>query len=42
MVMGLQQGMSLPSIPTKITLGAGLLNPEIADAATVFASPVLS
>jgi DICT domain-containing protein len=42
MVMGLQQGMSLPSIPTRITLGAGLLNPEVADAATVFASPVRS
>ncbi len=42
MVMGLQQGMSLPSIPTRITLGAGLLNPEVADAATVFASPARS
>lgn len=39
MVMGLQQGLSLPSIPTKITLGAGLLNPEVADPATVFSSP---
>ncbi|MFH7241441.1 MAG: DICT sensory domain-containing protein [Spirulina sp.] len=42
MVMGLQQGMSLPSIPTRITLGAGLLNPEVADATTVFASPAFS
>ncbi len=39
MVMGLQQGMSLPTLPTRITLGAGLLNPEVADATTVFASP---
>lgn len=38
LVMGLQQGMSLPTIPTKITLGAGLLNPEIADPTTVFAT----
>lgn len=38
-VMGLQQGMSLPTLPTRITLGAGLLNPEVADATTVFASP---
>ncbi len=29
MVMGLQQGMSLPAIPTKITLGSGLLNPDL-------------
>jgi DICT domain-containing protein len=29
MVNGLQQGMSLPTIPTKMTLGAGLLNPEV-------------
>ncbi|MEO1067582.1 MAG: DICT sensory domain-containing protein [Cyanobacteria bacterium J06638_6] len=29
MVMGLQQGMSLPTIPTKITLGSGLLNPDL-------------
>ncbi len=29
MVKGLQQGLSLPSIPLKISLGAGLLNPEI-------------
>lgn len=29
MVRGLQQGLSLPSIPTKITLASGLLNPEI-------------
>lgn len=38
MVMGLQQGMSLPSIPTKITLGSGLLNPDIADSNSVFSS----
>ncbi|QQE64462.1 metal-dependent phosphohydrolase [Leptolyngbya sp. BL0902] len=38
LVMGLQQGMSLPTIPTKITLGAGLLNPELADPRTVFAA----
>jgi DICT domain-containing protein len=36
MVMGLQQGMSLPTIPTRVTLGAGLLNPDVADPATVF------
>ncbi|MBD2232711.1 DICT sensory domain-containing protein [Phormidium tenue] len=36
MVMGLQQGMSLPTIPTKITLGSGLLNPDVADQASVF------
>ncbi|NJL45889.1 MAG: metal-dependent phosphohydrolase [Leptolyngbyaceae cyanobacterium SM2_3_12] len=29
MVMGLQQGMSLPAIPSKITLGAGLLDPDL-------------
>ena len=29
MVKGLQQGLSLPSIPLKISLGAGLLNPEV-------------
>ncbi len=40
LVMGLQQGMSLPAIPTRISLGAGLLNPEIADPTTVFAAPV--
>lgn len=40
LVMGLQQGMSLPAIPTKISLGAGLLNPEIADPTTVFATPI--
>lgn len=39
MVMGLQQGMSLPTLPTRITLGVGLLNPEVADATTVFAQP---
>ncbi|WP_035985831.1 DICT sensory domain-containing protein [Leptolyngbya sp. KIOST-1] len=38
MVMGLQQGMSLPTIPAKITLGAGLLDPDIADQATGFGS----
>lgn len=38
MVMGLQQGMSLPTIPTKITLGSGLLNPDVADQASVFPS----
>ncbi|HSM82752.1 MAG TPA: DICT sensory domain-containing protein [Nodosilinea sp.] len=38
MVMGLQQGMSLPTIPTRITLGAGLLNPDVADSSTVFPS----
>ncbi|WP_346292218.1 DICT sensory domain-containing protein [Sphaerothrix gracilis] len=27
-VRGLQQGLSLPSIPTKITMGAGLLHPD--------------
>jgi DICT domain-containing protein len=37
MVMGLQQGLSLPTIPTKITLGSGLLNPDVADPSTVFA-----
>lgn len=36
MVMGLQQGMSLPTIPTKIILGSGLLNPDVADQASVF------
>ncbi|HIK44211.1 MAG TPA: metal-dependent phosphohydrolase [Leptolyngbyaceae cyanobacterium M65_K2018_010] len=30
LVMGLQQGMSLPTIPTKITLGAGLLSSDLA------------
>lgn len=38
MVMGLQQGMSLPTIPTKITLGSGLLNPDVADQTSVFPS----
>ncbi len=38
MVMGLQQGMSLPMIPTKITLGAGLLNPDLDDQAPLFQS----
>jgi DICT domain-containing protein len=31
MVKGLQQGLSLPTLPTKITLGAGLLDPDVAD-----------
>lgn len=31
MVMGLQQGMSLPTIPTRITLGAGLLTSALDD-----------
>lgn len=31
MIKGLQQGMSLPTLPTKITLGSGLLDPEAAD-----------
>ncbi len=39
MVLGLQQGMSLPTIPTKITLGSGLLNPDVADQASVFSAP---
>jgi hypothetical protein len=29
MVAGLQQGLSLPTIPTKITLTSGLLNPDV-------------
>ncbi|MDA0269207.1 MAG: DICT sensory domain-containing protein [Cyanobacteria bacterium] len=29
MVKGLQQGLSLPTIPLKVSLGAGLLNPEV-------------
>jgi DICT domain-containing protein len=29
MVKGLQQGLSLPSIPLKVSLGAGLLNPDV-------------
>ena len=29
MVKGLQQGLSLPAIPVKISMGAGLLNPEV-------------
>ena len=32
LVAGLQQGLSLPTIPMKMTLSAGLLNPEVADA----------
>jgi DICT domain-containing protein len=31
MVTGLQQGLSLPTLPTKITLGAGLLDPEVTE-----------
>ena len=31
LVTGLQQGLSLPTIPMKMTLGTGLLNPEVAD-----------
>ena len=31
LVTGLQQGLSLPTIPVKMTLSAGLLNPEVAD-----------
>ncbi|MGB5973642.1 MAG: DICT sensory domain-containing protein, partial [Nodosilinea sp.] len=38
MVMGLQQGISMPTIPTKISLGVGLLNPDVADQAPVFPS----
>jgi hypothetical protein len=37
-VMGFQQGMNLPTIPTKITLGAGLLNPDLDDYLAVFPS----
>lgn len=33
MVVGLQQGLSLPTIPTKITLTSGLLNPDVEPAA---------
>ncbi|MEL6383034.1 MAG: DICT sensory domain-containing protein [Cyanobacteria bacterium J06626_18] len=29
MVKGLQQGLSLPAIPVKISMGAGLLSPEV-------------
>jgi DICT domain-containing protein len=39
MVMGLQQGMSLPTIPTKITLGAGLLNPDLIDSDSASPTP---
>lgn len=38
MVKGLQQGLSLPTIPVKISLGSGLLSPEI-DAWDTSASP---
>ncbi|NJL48507.1 MAG: metal-dependent phosphohydrolase, partial [Leptolyngbyaceae cyanobacterium SM2_5_2] len=39
MVLGLQQGMGLPTLPTKMTLGSGLLNPDLADQDTVFQPP---
>jgi hypothetical protein len=35
MVKGLQQGLSLPTLPTKVTLGSGLIDPEVADSSTV-------
>lgn len=35
-VMGLQQGMGLPTPPPRITLGAGGIDPAVADPATVF------
>lgn len=35
MVMGLQQGLSLPTIPSKITLGTGLLDPDMVDQSPV-------
>jgi DICT domain-containing protein len=31
LVTGLQQGLSLPTIPLKMTLSTGLLNPEVSD-----------
>ena len=31
LVTGLQQGLSLPTIPMKMTLSSGLLNPEVAE-----------
>ncbi len=31
LVTGLQQGLSLPTIPLKMSMGTGLLNPEVAD-----------
>lgn len=31
LVTGLQQGLSLPTIPLKMTMSTGLLNPEVAD-----------
>lgn len=31
LVTGLQQGLSLPTIPVKMTLSSGLLNPEVAE-----------
>jgi DICT domain-containing protein len=34
MVKGLQQGLSLPALPTKITLGVGLLDPDVAETST--------
>ncbi|MBE9077026.1 metal-dependent phosphohydrolase [Romeria aff. gracilis LEGE 07310] len=32
LVKGLQQGLSLPTIPMKVSLGSGLLNPDMEDA----------
>lgn len=31
MVSGLQQGLNLPTLPTRITLGAGLLDPDVVE-----------
>jgi DICT domain-containing protein len=31
MVKGLQQGLSLPTLPTKVTLGSGLLAPDVVE-----------
>lgn len=31
LVSGLQQGLSLPSIPLKMTLGTGIIDPDVAD-----------
>lgn len=39
MVLGLQQGLSLPTIPSKITLGTGLLDPDRVDYGSVPSSP---
>jgi response regulator RpfG family c-di-GMP phosphodiesterase len=33
MVKGLQQGLSLPTLPTKVTLGTGLIDPDVTDQA---------